>query len=291
MGIVVSCLYFLCYATTKYTDFQGYGIRHCLKNFYISYAGLMCAIGFFCIFVRIIQKYRILETIEGLIILSTLLYCMSKNAFISIPVVSVIWLLCAGYLKINLKTIIITCLIIGIVYYILFKMYGNIVSFLIDSYSENKDDSEKSGMLMLTGRGSIWEAAMTICAKNPYFGYGYYSSSQLLENITTSASQAHNAFYQLLMTVGYVGCTLIIIYIGRVLHSIQYLLKIGYKSWQVGLLFCLFIYFVFFRSITEGSFAQVESPDVFYFYLCTTLLINLELLYKKKRFTSMENIS
>ena len=135
----------------------------------------------------------------------------------------------------------------------------------------------------LTGRTDIWVPLIELIRDMIWFGYGYNAPSALLTveyfDIWNGRDiiQAHNAWLQSMLNVGLVGtAVLLFVYI--------YLYKELKKIYNINkkLYFILFYMasFLLIRGITEASFANGSSLDVFLFSLT---IVQSMLLTKTRR--------
>ena len=275
-GISFSCLYYMIFASTEYSDDVD-GVRNCLHYFSISSAGFMGAIAFLWSFANLlIKNYNKRILVVLILSIALLFYSMSKNALFSIAIVSFLLMLFTGKVRLNKSFILILFLVL-----IVFLIFRERISSIFEMVQIDTDGNIEDGDFSINGRGVIWAKAIMLFSDSPLYGYGYWDSIIALNeafgglaDLTEDRSvfQAHNMILQALVSVGLIGTTLLFLFIARTVRNLIFLFKFHEQSdeylWILG---CM-LYFVF-RGLTEGSISQAGTIDCFFFILFSELIL------------------
>lgn len=270
VSIALGCIWFCLFATNSELNFGDSELRHSLPFFYISSAGLMTSLGYFLALANLTDKRIVSWIIVALLCFATCLYTLSKNALLSMVVITFIYLTLIKVIRMNRRTI-----TIFVIMAIIFFLFGDVLTPILSLFSEAIDTSNSDEMINISGRGGIWMFAVENISQKPWFGHGYYTASELLmEKINENVSQAHNGILHVLLSTGWLGFALLTTYIIRCFMSVKKHMLDIIANTQMRWLLCMLLYFMI-RSITEASFAQCGSFDVFWFLLLTHALMNI----------------
>ncbi len=268
LALVFSCIYFLMFATNSVLKITESEIRHALPFFSVSSAGLMTALGYFLGLVNFFGKKQPVWLLLSALCLATCLYTLSKNALLAIIIITVIYLIIVGVIRFN-KTLLI---VIGIVL-VAAVIAGDMLRPILQLYSEAIDTSGSSGMVSIAGRGGIWLFCAQSIAESPWIGQGYYSASELLtSNLGEEISQAHNCLLHNLLSTGIIGTLLLTVYLVRLIVFIKKNIRIILRSTYMRWILCMLMYFMI-RGLTEASYAQCSSLDVFWYFMLSLVMM------------------
>lgn len=268
-SIVIGCIYFCLFASNSSLNIGDSELRHSLPFFYISNVGLMTSLGYFLALTKMKGKYKFNWAILAAVCLLTCLYSLSKNAIVAMIVITIIYLKIIRAIRFNWKTITVLLLICFSL-----MLIGNTLDPIIAIFTQSIDFNSSDEIINVSGRSGIWLFAVENIKNNPWFGHGYYTASELLMILNDNISQAHNGILHALLATGRIGLILLTIYIIRCFSFIRKNLTIVLNNSSLRWIFCILMYFMI-RSLTEASFAQCGSMDVFWFFLLTFILRNV----------------
>lgn len=265
IGIIPCIIYYFIFASADDSSL----FRYTLPMFSASSLGFMSSIIYYYGLAGCINDKKRKTNVFFMVLgISCMMYAMSKNAILSLIIVTL------GYLiirrKIRLSNVIIAVGVLVIFISIFQKQIDYIFDFLSTDMEHSSTD-ELSG-LSFNGRGPIWQVAFDYFMQHPLIGNGYNSAEDILVKYTYNSSrQAHSAFFQLLLTVGVIGT------ISFLLFFFKYLFK-AFKSVQIKgshLLdwsICVYLY-ITLRCFTEGSIAQNATIDIFIYFLVIAVIM------------------
>lgn len=285
VGLLISSIYFIVYASPdNYTDNNG-GLRSCLKFFSISGAGIMASLGYYYGFSKLLKKVTIKDIIICIISVAVVFRAMSKNAIISMVIVSVLVLIFLKRLRLHPMTLFWFCVTLLLASFFLFDR----ISALDEMIVIDTEGSIKDGDVSINGRGYIWAICYQMVIDSPLIGKGYWGAVEYLAEATggglsdegmQGTTQAHNMILHSLISVGLIGTTLLISYIISLWKKLKLLFK-EQKNNPSFLWVCCYMIYLIFRGITEASIAQCGTIDIF-FFLFLSLYINSIYIASKK---------
>ena len=222
-------------------------------------------INFFMLFIAIIS-----------LLLST-----SKSSILALLI---ILLLLAFKMKlISVKSIITVA--VSIISLLFLPVFGTFMNGLNKYFEKNQTET-------LSGRTQIWTFLGELIDKQFWLGYGYNSPSLLLTqkyfNIWDGRDviQAHNAWLQSLLNVGFIGTLILTILLFVTFFEINKLLSLNK---QLYFILTFILLFLFIRGFSEASFANGCSLDVYIFFIIIFQILFLNISktknYKRNKLT------
>jgi O-antigen ligase len=155
-----------------------------------------------------------------------------------------------------------------------------------------EDYSDSGAAISLTGRTTLWSAAMPMIMQKPIFGHGYMSSrfisqSNDLQDFNWEPSQLHNSFLEITYTGGIVGLMLLLGLHYRIGKRLWPAVKSGGVGAAAGVLYMN----VLLQSWVEGSVAG-KATDNFLLLIALVMLsekiVHLEPLTDTSHFLRAE---
>lgn len=257
------------YISGDFIDYQGLGQRFVTQSISPSIISLNANIVIiFCLLH--INKKRLILLIPIILSVVLIMLSISKSGII----ISMFALIYVGIIKKKYLLIGIVSSLLAIIL-IAISSYWSGFDIILNYIDSGSIDS-------FTGRSAIWEVCQKLIEKKKILGYGYNTAGGLLTKYFPYflVEQAHNAFYESMINLGYVGTFILGIYIVKVIiKSIKYFSVIRNNNI---LSFAFFIVIMeLLRAPTEAAFCQANNiVDVFIFFL--SLFIMDYYPYKKE---------
>lgn len=211
------------------------------------------------------KNIYILMFVLGLIFL---MLSVSKSSIAALIIIMAFLILKLRLFSIRF-TVLVFIILIGLT---LTPYFDNLLEFL--SVYQSSDQ-----LVTLTGRTYIWENIIPLIEQKLWFGYGYNSPSLLLTYdyfdilYGRNIIQAHNALLQSMLNLGIVGTLVLFLLIILFFRSMR---KIFFINKNVYTIILPVFLFLIIRGLTEASFANGYTVDVFLFSICVYQII----LYK-----------
>jgi len=215
------------------------------------------------------KKIRIAHLFIGLIALVVILATRSRTAL----VMAVFAFIVINYYRGNLKSIFITLLIITTLILSNFEDFNNIIRLTTpESYSGKKNIAN------LTGRTDVWKKGFEIIKDNFLFGIG---PDRAVSEAPHNLGSFHNAYIQLLITVGFVGFSTLLL-----------LLVIAFSKLLIrneNILFKSIFLVGFIGSLAENRLLNFGSPGNLLFLISFLYLSRMNIPPKFKQYKKILN--
>ena len=263
-GITLCIIYYFIFARVDDSSL----FRHTLPLFSASSLGFMSSIIYYYGLTGFINNKNRKTNASFLVLgVSCMMYALSKNAIFSLIIITLSYLIIRQ--KVKLSNVIITVFVL----LIFASIFQEQISFIFDFLSADmeRNSTRQLSDLSFSGRGPIWQTSFDYFMRHPLIGNGYNSAKDILIRHTyNSSTQAHSAFFQLLLTVGLIGTISFLLFFSKYLFKAFKSVQIkGYHllDWSI----CMYLY-VTLRCFTESSIAQNSTIDIFIYFLVIAII-------------------
>lgn len=247
----------------SFTEFEGLGVRFMTRAISPSVIALNAnLILIFCL-LNIGKKNIFFYTLLIVVSFALLVLSISKSGI----VISILALLYVGFMRKKYIHILIAFLIITIAFLILLPHLPALE--FLSNYLD-KDPTQN-----VSGRSVIWETCEKLINDNFSLGYGYNSAARILTKKFQYflVEQAHNAYYESMINIGFLGTSILGIYITKVLiKAIRYFSQIRGNTVLSYSLFIIIMQIV--RGYTEASFCQANNVIEVTIFLLSIFIID-----------------